>query len=148
MEEEVDVEKLTNLPIVMCFDRASEPGGVWRSQRACLNDMISKLCAESSTDGSSSNREDLDIDKIASDDEASTLTKYFSVEENETQIKIEESCHQTDSGSVSSDSSKYSVSSSDSSYNFLQYQCSQAMTKKGEDGQSTSYVGTSMYEVL
>ena len=144
MEEEGDVEELSKLAIVACFDRAPEPGGVWRSQRACLNDILSTSYVESSTDGSSSDGEDRDIDKIASDDEASILTKYFSVEENEMQINIDEICHQTDSGSVSSDSSEYS----DPNHNPNPNQCSQALKKKGEAGQSTNHVGTSIYELL
>jgi len=34
MEEEGDLNGLSKLPIATCFDRASGPGGVWRSQRS------------------------------------------------------------------------------------------------------------------
>lgn len=148
MEDEGDLEGLSKLPIVTCFERAAEPGGVWRAQRACLSDMVTKSFVESSTDDSSSDGGDYDT-------EASSLVQYFSAAEVGGEPSPEDCSQTTGKDSVSdesssSESSYFSESSSDDEdeENYLRNQASQVAKKKGDAVLPIHCTGTNMYEAL
>lgn len=78
MENRGDFVGALQLPIVTCFEPASEPGGVWRSERAWLATRMIEPYSGSITEGISSDGDDCSIEETSSDEEEISLNSYFS----------------------------------------------------------------------
>jgi len=78
LEKGGDLEGVLQLPIVTCFESASEPGGVWRSERTWLATQMKESHSKSITEGSPSDGNDCSTEEITSDEEESSLNSYFS----------------------------------------------------------------------
>ena len=73
MEEEGDVKGLAKLPEVTCFEKCSQPGGVWRSaQEAQLNAIARKQTEECASSPSIEEKKDEQQDEKQGDMEEST----------------------------------------------------------------------------
>ena len=147
MEDSGDLLGLSKLPIVTCFERAAEPGGVWRAQRCCSSEITSKSYLQNSTD-------DFSGDEGAGGPESNSLVQYFSAVEIERETSYEEYSQQADATSVSNglSTSDSSESSSDEDEDddeyYLRQQASHVAKRKGDTVRPTHHSGTNMYEAL
>jgi len=144
MQDEGDLEGLARLPIVSVFERASEPGGVWRSQRECINDIVvsnsivdSVTDESSSDDGDENTSDESSSDESSSDGEAGKSIKSHSDAGEVADIVIESCDHQT--APLSDDSS------SDEEKNCPIYP---SYLKKEAEPVKPAHKVTNMYEAL